>query len=181
MWYQFCNKQSKGLWMEPAEIKCQIWFGKKMLATVTMLGFLLCGVERGFPEDFSSGFHGGKAGQGWWMGDDNLSGGTDDTALWSTSIGPSITKHNQSYVYLMLQIKNEIGYYIPIAEKSYADHPIRNSATPVSVFHLQQYSMSILCLVKIAKWSKMVNLPVHLGLFWVHLDPFGPFQAIIDF
>ena len=57
----------------------------------------------------------------------------------------------------MLQIKNEIGYYIPIAEKSYADHPIRNSATPVSVLHLQQYSMSILWLVidnvNLAKWS----------------------------
>ena len=68
-----------------------------------------------------------------------------------------------------------------LQRKVMPDHPIRNSATPVSVLHLQQYSMSTLCLVKIAKWSKMVNLPVHLGLFWVHLDPFGPFQAIIDF
>ena len=41
--------------------------------------------------------------------------------------------------------------------------------------------MSTLWLVNVAKWSKMVNLPVHLGPFWVHLDPFEPFQAIIDF
>ena len=37
------------------------------------------------------------------------------------------------------------------------DYPICNSATPVSVFHLQQYSMSILWLVidnvNLAKWS----------------------------
>ena len=33
------------------------------------------------------------------------------------------------------------------------------------------------------KGSKMVNLSVfdHLGPFWAHLDPFGPFQTKIDF
>ena len=62
------------------------------------------------------------------------------------------------------------------------DYPICNSATPVSVsFIFIHYSMSTLWLVNVAKWSKMVNLPVHLGPFWVHLDPFEPFQAIIDF
>ena len=58
------------------------------------------------------------------------------------------------------------------------DYPICNSATPVSVLHLQQYSM---CFINVAKWSKMVNLPVHFRPFWVHLDPCGPFQAINDF
>ena len=30
------------------------------------------------------------------------------------------------------------------------------------------------------KWPKLANLPVfdHLGSFWVHLELFGPFQAI---
>ena len=40
-------------------------------------------------------------------------------------------------------------------------------------------------LVNAPKWSKgtkMVNLNlfVHLGPFWAHLDPFGPFQSRID-
>ena len=60
------------------------------------------------------------------------------------------------------------------------DYPICNPANPIPVLHLQQYSMSILWLVNVAKWSKMVNLPVHLGPFWVHLDPFEPYQAIFD-
>ena len=33
-----------------------------------------------------------------------------------------------------------------------------------------------------SKGTKMVNLSVfyHLGPFWAHLDPFGPFQSRID-
>ena len=33
------------------------------------------------------------------------------------------------------------------------------------------------------KGSKMVNLSVfdHLGPFWAHLDPFGPFQTKMNF
>ena len=151
--------------MELGEIKCQIWLGKKMLATVTMHRFLLCGVERGFPEDFSSGFHGreGRARvvNGWWQ----PQRGNRWYCLMIHQHG-TLNHKTQPVLYLMLQIKNEIGYYIPIAERSYARLPYLQpckSYTSASSSTVQ-YVHLVAC-----HWQcqpcKVVNLSVHLTPF----------------
>ena len=139
-----------------------------------MLRFLLCGVERGFPEDFSSGFHGGKAGQGWWMGDDNLSGGTDDTALWSTSMGPSTTKHNQSFIWDFKK-KMKLDITSQLQRGAMPDYPICNSATPVSVLHLHslKYVHIVAC-----QCRKVVENGQSTCSFGTVLGSFRPFWTL---
>ena len=93
----------------------------------------------------------------------------------------TLNHKTQPVLYLRLQIKNEIRYYIPIAERSYAGLPylrLCNSSISASSSTLQ-YVHFVACQRR--KVVENGQSTCSFGTILGPLDPFGPFQAIIDF